>query len=95
MNPRTEATAYRIWAFAKDRGWDVTAGEIAEALGITPQAVGHVCRIKGWGTRLRKTDQSHRPGGPGRGVGLFTDYALSGTDIPAIRAHYAQLAAET
>ena len=94
MTPRTMATAYRIWAFASPLGWDVTAGEIGEALGITPQAVGHVCRIKGWGTRLRKTAETGHGGRQG-GVGVFTDYALAGASLPAIRAHYAQLAAET
>lgn len=57
FSPRRKTIAYRIWCYADPRGWDCTAGEIADALDITYQAVGHVCRIEGWTGRLRVTTQ--------------------------------------
>jgi hypothetical protein len=50
MTPRAEALAFRIWAYASPRGWDCTAGEIADAIGIDYRAIGRVCAAKGWGT---------------------------------------------
>jgi hypothetical protein len=52
-SPRTEAMAFRIWAYATPRGWDCTATEIADYLETTPTRVGLVARSKGWANRLR------------------------------------------
>lgn len=67
MTPRTNALAYRIWAWASPRGWDVTAGEIADALSdesgqVTPQMVGSVLRAMGWRTRVRTAVHDLAPG---------------------------------
>lgn len=56
--PKTEALAYRIWAYAEPRGWDVTSAEIATALSepgrrLTPQKVANLCRVRGWSRRMR------------------------------------------
>jgi hypothetical protein len=59
LSPRSEALAYRIWAFASPRGWDCTSADIAEALGSTPHTVGAVCAFKGWSHRLRGTFENH------------------------------------
>lgn len=58
MNPRTEALAYRIWAYARPLGWDCTAHDIADALGEPWQRVSRVCAVKGWGNRLRKRERA-------------------------------------
>ena len=55
MSPQQMALAFRIWQYAEPLGWDCTAGEIAEAIGSTPQAVAHICKAKDWTTRIRKT----------------------------------------
>lgn len=57
-NPRLMALAYRVWCYADPLGWNCTASEIAAALGVTHQQVGHVLRIKGWTgkTRVALTD---------------------------------------
>jgi hypothetical protein len=54
MTPRMEALAYFIRAYATPLGWDVTATDVAKAVGTTPQAVGIICKDKGWGNRLRR-----------------------------------------
>lgn len=52
-HPRTEALAYRIWAYASPRGWDVTGKDIAEALDLSFGVVGMVLQAKGWHNRTR------------------------------------------
>jgi len=52
-HPRTEALAYRIWAYAAPREWNVTGKDIAEALGLPFGAVGMVLQAKGWHNRTR------------------------------------------
>ena len=51
--PRTEAMAFRIWAYATAREWDCTHGEIAGALGLPLAQVRGVIAVKGWNQRLR------------------------------------------
>jgi hypothetical protein len=60
-----EALAFRIWQYANPLGWDVTAGDVADELRSTPQMVGIVCRAKGWGSRLRRTEQQRNGGAIG------------------------------
>lgn len=55
MNPRTEALAFRIWAFASASNWDCSIHDIATALGETPQRIASVCSKKKWGSRLRSS----------------------------------------
>ena len=55
MTPRTEALAFRIWAFAKPKDWDCTIHDIAAALEETPQRVTAVCSRKHWIGRLRSS----------------------------------------
>lgn len=59
MTPRTQALAYRIWAYATPRAWDLTAHDIAEALDVAVARVHHVLAVKGWNARTRqsKTEQ--------------------------------------
>ena len=53
MTPRSEAIAFRIWAYATPLGWDCTVNEIAEELGVHVNQVKEICRVKGWRSRLR------------------------------------------
>lgn len=53
MTPKSEALAFRIWAFCEPQGWNVTPGEIAEAVGATTQRIGRVLAAKGWTDRVR------------------------------------------
>lgn len=55
MNTKTEALAFRIWAFAHPKDWDCTVQEIADAVGETPQRTAGVCRVKNWTGRLRSS----------------------------------------
>jgi len=52
-NPKSEALAFRIWAYAEPLGWDCTVKDIAEELGESWQRVSRVCVLKGWASRLR------------------------------------------
>ena len=57
LSPRSEALAYRIWAYANPLGWDCTSGGVADAIGVSMQAVGHIVRLKKWHGRFRATEQ--------------------------------------
>lgn len=52
-NPKTEAVAFRIWRVCSECDWDMTPGEIATAIGESPQVVGAVLQAKGWDRRVR------------------------------------------
>jgi len=53
LSPRSEALAYRIWAYANPLGWDCTLAELADALGAKFASVRVVVSMKGWSGRLR------------------------------------------
>ena len=53
LSPRSEALAYRIWAYANPLGWDCTLSELSEALDAKLESVRNVVSMKGWGGRLR------------------------------------------
>lgn len=52
-SPHTHALRYRIWAYCEPRGWDVTIGEIAEALDLSVSAVSNIVRSARWSSRVR------------------------------------------
>ena len=54
MTPRTEAIAYRIWAYCEPRGWDCTLTEIAYELNESVNRIRAVCQQRGWLYRVRK-----------------------------------------
>jgi len=56
MTPRSEAIAYRIWAYANPRGWNCTCGEIADELRVSPHSVGTIVKLKGWIGRVRESE---------------------------------------
>lgn len=53
MNPRIEATAFRIWQYCKPLEWNVTVVEIADALDLPMPTVRNLCAKRGWSNRLR------------------------------------------
>lgn len=53
LSPRSEALAYRIWAYANPLGWDCTIAELADALDAKFGSVRNVVSMKGWIGRLR------------------------------------------
>jgi hypothetical protein len=62
LHPRTEALAFRIWAWCRAHGWEHTAAEVADALDETPRRVARAARSKGWSGRLRAMGQAHSDG---------------------------------
>lgn len=53
LSPKSEALAYRIWAYCEPRGWNVTVKELAEELGTSRLRVTGLLGLKGWGGRIR------------------------------------------
>lgn len=49
--------AYRIWAHCQPIGWNATAKEIGEALGVNWRRVNAAIVQKGWAHRMRAPDQ--------------------------------------
>ena len=53
-SPRTMAIAYRIWAYASPREWDVTIPEVAEELRENVATIRAIMQSKGWLRRVRR-----------------------------------------
>lgn len=58
FNPRTEALAFRIWAYCDPRGWDVSIVDLAERFQEPVARVRRVLQLKGWLCRVRKTSSA-------------------------------------
>lgn len=54
MSPKSEAIAFRMWAFATPLGWNTTILEVAEHLEVSESTVRIIARTKGWLDRFRK-----------------------------------------
>lgn len=52
---RSNALAYRIWAYASPSGWDCSVAEIASALQVGTKTVANIAYARGWRNRLRQT----------------------------------------
>lgn len=53
--PRHKALAYRIWGVCEPAGWNMTYAEVAERLGVNPNAVIGIAKMRGWLNRFRTT----------------------------------------
>ncbi len=53
MTPKSAALRFRIWQYASARGWDVTFGEVADALGVSVMAAARAAHSAGWSDRFR------------------------------------------
>lgn len=52
MTQQLEARAFAIWRYAEPREWDVSYEEIADATGLTYNAVNDTIYIKRWGGKI-------------------------------------------
>jgi hypothetical protein len=64
MTPRTIALAYRIWAYAAPRGWDVTIPELADEMREHHNTITNILRWRGWLHRVRRVSGHGVFGGP-------------------------------
>ena len=55
FNPKMEAMAAQIHYYASQRGWDISATELGELLGVHHLHIISVTNRKGWTHRLRRT----------------------------------------
>ena len=53
LSPRSEALAFRIWAYCQGVEWNCTVREIADALEASVHSVSSVIGFKSWHDRLR------------------------------------------
>ena len=60
LNPKVEALAYRIHAYAGDLGWNVSLSEIAKAMDVSPALVRRTMQLKGWLHRIRRPNSRNR-----------------------------------
>jgi hypothetical protein len=91
VSPRSQRIAFQIWRYAHPLGWDVTVGEVADALRLSYQSVGRIAAHKGWSTRFRSTVQDHFCGGNAN-IG-DRSFMVGGLETSTI-ARYARLADE-
>jgi len=52
-----EANAFRVWQFCQACDWECTHQQIADAIGITNNAVGQILERKGWRDRIKSDDR--------------------------------------
>ena len=60
MSPKSEAIAYRAYIWARDRGWDCTIAECAEAIGVGAKSLRTILVMKGWSNRFRSSRLDRR-----------------------------------
>jgi hypothetical protein len=65
LSPKSEALAFRIWAYAEPKGWDVLLADVASDLNVSIAQVRWVVTAKRWNSRfrgLKSPDSEIRPG---------------------------------
>ncbi|MFC3628242.1 hypothetical protein ACFOM8_02145 [Paracoccus angustae] len=62
LSPRSQAIAFRAWAWCQTHGWEQTLQEIAEGIDESQQSVSRVFVLKGWMTRVRKMTADYEVG---------------------------------
>ena len=67
LSPKSEAIAYRAYIWARDRDWNCTIAECAEAIGVETQSLRNIMVRKAWSDRFRSTtrDFNQRKNAPG------------------------------
>jgi hypothetical protein len=53
LSPKSEALAFRIWAYAEPKGWDVLLADVAKDLNISIAQARWVVTAKRWNSRFR------------------------------------------
>ena len=89
-NPRIEALAFRIWAYAQEREWNCGIAEIADALRESDRRIGAICAHRGWSERLNKVFR-----GRNSERFLMGDSNLEGTPAAIIAEYYTRIAAQS
>lgn len=59
LSPKSEALAYRVWAFCRDVEWRVSIKDVAEALNEHPSRITLLAGRKGWLDRFSTVKQDH------------------------------------
>ncbi len=86
FNPKAEALAFRIWAYAEPLGWNCSILEISEALSVSPQRVSGMCQSKNWLQRLRHAKRVEDARCVG-GADTVPDWAVTPSKITPSRLH--------
>ncbi len=68
-SPQMQALRFRIWHYAAPREWDVTIGDIAEALDEPKMRVRNAVLHAGWMSRIRVMSPDERDGFGARNSG--------------------------
>lgn len=72
LSAKSEALAFRIWAYASPIGWDCTIHDVAQALGVSARSVGAVALHKRWSERFRRNaEQAVSEAWFGEGLGFL------------------------
>ncbi len=67
ISPSSEALAFRIWAYAHPKGWDVLLTDVAKDLNVSIAQVRWVVTAKRWNSRFRGLSSfDPEVGGPSR-----------------------------
>lgn len=59
LSPRSQAIAFRAWAWCETHGWAHSTDEIADGIGESQHTVQRVFVLKGWMNRVRKLTQDN------------------------------------
>lgn len=78
-SPKTKALLFRIWQYAAPHEWNVTAADIANALGVSTQTVANAISRAGWSSRIR----TNRYGATAYNLGLIGDMQREEQEIAA------------
>ena len=66
LSPKSEALAFRIWAYAEPKGWDVLLADVASDLNVDVVRVRWVVGAKQWSGRFRGLSRFAPEIGPSR-----------------------------
>jgi hypothetical protein len=62
ISPKSEALAFRIWAYAHPKEWDVLLTDVAKDLNVSIAQVRWVVTAKRWNSRFRGLSRFYHPG---------------------------------
>ena len=54
LSPRSQAIAFRAWAWCEEHGWEHTLQEIADAIDVPMHSLRGIFACKGWQNRVRR-----------------------------------------
>lgn len=92
MTPKSEALAFRIWAYCEPRGWDVNVTEIAENLEAPLGRVVGVLAGKKWLNRVRSSSSSFRHRAHQQAKVAYDPLDFLGGDFDRVKTEMSDLA---